>query len=86
MAQAVNTAITDKHVKAALADAGHFDIYVLRNVETGEVDTDHMPSGIAPNYRDVWEELVMLPGWQASKIARMKRNAARCMREALENY
>lgn len=86
MAQAVNTAITYKHVSDALDGAGHFDVYVLRNVKTGEIDTDHMPSGIAPNYRDEWQELVMVPGWQISKIARMKVNGKRCMREALENY
>ncbi len=85
-ADLVDRELTEAMVSAALANGIHMDVYLLFDHSNGELCIEHMPAGIAANWREDIEELVFIPGWEVSKIARMKQNARRVMRERLEDY
>ncbi len=84
-ATATDSYITAKHVEQALDGAGIFDIYVLLNLDTNEIELDFMASGIrAPAWAAHIEEWGYVQGWEAGKAARAGKNAKAAMRRLLE--
>lgn len=88
MATATLTAnpVTTKIIDWALDEAGFYDIYKLRNVETGEIDFESMQQGCYTNFGEDWTVLVCVRAHEVARAARAGKSARAAMRRLLEAY
>lgn len=68
--------ITDEHVETALKNAGKFYMYVLEDVETGEIEVEYSPTSINAEWADHWIELTEIANHEAGRAARAKNPKA----------